>query len=87
MSFTLVVQIAVALAAIAVLYGGYKIWWRRSIRKLVRDPFQRGHCVICDADLRFGKEKCPKCGHEISWVEAQIWEQALERRRSESKSP
>jgi len=86
MSLDVVVKVLAAFGTITLLYVGYGFFWRRSIRKLARDRFYRGHCVKCDADLRLNKQKCPRCGREISWLEAQIWEQALERRRQAESS-
>ena len=42
---------------------------RRALNRLVEARFKSGLCVLCGADLRFGKEQCPKCGQEALFLE------------------
>ena len=72
------------IAGAIVLRIAFKLYTRSWARRLARERFYAGRCVKCDQDLRMGKEVCPRCGRTMSWIEAKIWEDALERCRRES---
>jgi hypothetical protein len=38
---------------------------------------------MCGADLRFGKEQCPKCGYKYDWVTAMVWDDVVQRRKTQ----
>ena len=77
--------LAVVVAA-AVVIVVVRISRRRALNRLVRARFNAGLCVMCGADLRFGKEQCPKCGHKYDWVTAMVWDDILERRKTKERS-
>jgi hypothetical protein len=79
--------IVVAVVAAALVIVLIRILRRRALKRLVIERFNAGLCVMCGADLRFGKEKCPKCGHEYDWVVAMAWDDILERRKARERSP
>jgi predicted amidophosphoribosyltransferase len=78
--FGIIVALVGAAAVAIVVQRGLS---RRALRRLVRRRFYSGLCIMCGADLRFGKEKCPKCGHKYDRIAAMVWDNALERRKNQ----
>jgi hypothetical protein len=74
------IMVAVVGAA-AVLVVVVKILRRWRLKRLVRARLYSGLCIMCGADLRFGKEQCPKCGCSYGRAMAMAWENILESRR------
>ena len=81
----LCIILAVVVAG-AVVIAVVRILRRRALNRLVRSRFNAGLCVMCGADLRFGKEQCPRCGHKYDWVTAMVWDDILERRKAKERS-
>lgn len=80
------IMIAVVVGGATAFIIAYRSLRRRAIRNLVRTRFYSGHCIMCGADLRFGKEEGPKCGYKYDWVAAMVWEDVLERRKMRQRS-
>jgi len=41
-----------------------RLWTWRAARR-VEERIWRGHCPVCDYDLRGGGGRCPECGNEV----------------------
>jgi predicted amidophosphoribosyltransferase len=78
--------ILAVVGAAAIIIVAVRIFRRRALNRLVRARFNSGLCVMCGADLRFGKNQCPRCGHKYDWVTAMVWDDILERRRAKERS-
>jgi hypothetical protein len=46
-----------------VYFGRFCKWWRA---RRAEERLWRGHCPVCDYDLRGGSGRCPECGSEVS---------------------
>ena len=78
--------IAAGVGAAAVVIVLVRALRRRAFKRLVQTRFNSGLCIMCGADLRFGKEQCPKCGYKYDWVTAMLWEDTLKRRKTQDRS-
>jgi predicted amidophosphoribosyltransferase len=81
--FSIILAVVAAAAVVIVLV---RILRRRALNRLVRARFDSGLCVMCGADLRFGKEQCPRCGYKYDAVTAMVWDDTLQRRKSQERS-
>ena len=52
--------------ALLVMFGIMPPWWLLAYRRRRLAILRRGHCPICDYDLRASKERCPECGTPIA---------------------
>ena len=75
--------ILAAVGAITAVIVFVRFMRRRAIKRLVKARFNAGLCIMCGADLRFGKKQCPKCGYKYDWVLAWVWDSILERRKTQ----
>ena len=78
-----IILAVVATATVVILV--VRVLRRRALNRLVEARFKSGLCVLCGADLRFGKEQCPKCGHKYDWVTAMVWDGMLERQKQRTR--
>ena len=56
--------------ALLVVFGIMPTWWLLAYRRRRMAGLRRGHCPICDYDLRASKERCPECGTPIAQPES-----------------
>ena len=52
--------------ALLVVFAIVPTWWLLAYRRRRLAILRRGHCPICDYDLRASKERCPECGTPIA---------------------